>query len=32
MKSPPRQFTDDEARRRVEAFIADEQALPGAAE
>jgi myo-inositol-1-phosphate synthase len=32
MKSPPRQFTDDEARRRVEAFIGDEAALPGAAE
>jgi myo-inositol-1-phosphate synthase len=32
MKSPPRQFTDDEARRRVEAFIGDESALPGAAE
>jgi myo-inositol-1-phosphate synthase len=32
MKSPPRQFTDDEARRRVEAFIADGQAVPGAAE
>lgn len=32
MKSPPRQFTDDEARRRVEAFIADEPALSGAAE
>jgi myo-inositol-1-phosphate synthase len=24
MKSPPQQFTDDEARRRVEAFIANE--------
>jgi len=32
MKSPPRQFTDDEARRRVETFIGDESALPGAAE
>jgi myo-inositol-1-phosphate synthase len=32
MKSPPRQFTDDEARRRVEAFIGEEAALPGAAE
>jgi myo-inositol-1-phosphate synthase len=33
MKSPPQQFTDDEARRRVETFIAgtDEPVL-GAAE
>ena len=33
MKSPPQQFTDDEARRRVEMFIAvtDEPVL-GAAE
>jgi len=33
MKSPPRQFTDQEARRRTQAFIEDqEDALPGAAE
>lgn len=34
MKSPPQQFTDDEARRRTEAFIADadEPLLAGAAE
>jgi myo-inositol-1-phosphate synthase len=32
MKSPPRQFTDAEARRRTEAFIAGEESLPGAAE
>ena len=33
MKSPPRQFTDDEARRRVDEFIAGaEEPLLGAAE
>lgn len=34
MKSPPQQFTDDEARRRTEAFIAgaDDELLLGAAE
>jgi myo-inositol-1-phosphate synthase len=33
MKSPPQQFADDEARERVEAFIAGETAkLPGVAE
>ena len=34
MKSPPRQFTDDEARRRTEDFIAgvDEPVLGAAAE
>lgn len=33
MKSPPRQFTDQEARRRTQAFIEDqEDVLPGAAE
>ncbi|WP_034857783.1 inositol-3-phosphate synthase [Sinorhizobium sojae] len=33
MKSPPRQFTDAEARRRLEEFIAsDEEGLLGAAE
>ncbi|MDX3924952.1 MAG: inositol-3-phosphate synthase [Shinella sp.] len=32
MKSPPQQFTDEEARRRTLAFIADEDALRGAAE
>jgi myo-inositol-1-phosphate synthase len=29
MKSPPRQFTDDEARRRTLAFIAGGEAPPG---
>jgi myo-inositol-1-phosphate synthase len=32
MKSPPRQFTDDEARRRTEEFIAGDEMLLGAAE
>jgi myo-inositol-1-phosphate synthase len=32
MKSPPRQFTDDEARRRTEDFIAGDGLLLGAAE
>jgi len=27
MKSPPQQFTDDDARRLVEEFVADEAAL-----
>ena len=32
MKSPPQQFTDDEARRRVEMFIAGEDSVPAMAE
>lgn len=33
MKSPPQQFTDDEARRRTQAFIEDREDMPaGAAE
>jgi hypothetical protein len=27
MKSPPQQFTDDEARRRMEAFIRDKEEI-----
>jgi myo-inositol-1-phosphate synthase len=28
MKSPPQQFTDDVARRMVEEYIADDEAVP----